>query len=190
MSLIQSALNRTQVPATPKAAPKTLVTPAPIPKNLDAIKNIQALDLEIEKKIAGRQKRPEIKEVDVKTPVSRMRVLLALLAITVLVFELQFVPFPKFSTAKTSHRAAFAPAMEVSIPVKKISDQVQALTSDTPTYVLSGIVWGGDAPYAVVNGKILLAGERVDVQTWIQGIERDRVILKTQDKVYSLLIKH
>ena len=50
---------------------------------------------------------------------------------------------------------------------------------------LSGILWDGIKPMAVINGKIVKAGDSVDNNT-VVSIKKDRVILNNGTKDYEL----
>jgi type II secretory pathway component PulC len=58
----------------------------------------------------------------------------------------------------------------------------------TTSLVLNGILWDRDNPQAVINGKIVKVGSKIDSKEVIE-IKEDRVILSDGTKIFELKLK-
>ena len=197
MSLIQDALAKTQV----KVAAKT-VTPAPRPMAQPQARPLHGLDVfdrEVEKKIQQVQVQP----VQPVQPVKKSYLpLIALLTLgVVFTAAVAWWAFHKLQT-----QAEPVPAMSVDIQKSvfvskpELVQPVLLPATATPVeepkpildhskFVLSGIILGGEQPYALINGRIARIGDQVEHKALVQRIEKEYVDLKYRDELVRLQIQ-
>lgn len=65
---------------------------------------------------------------------------------------------------------------------------VVQLKKKTPVYYLSGIIWNDEKPSAIINDSVVRVGSVIDAAT-VKSIAQDRVILNSDDKDMTLLLR-
>jgi len=97
--------------------------------------------------------------------------------------ELKPIQEEKFVYASHDNRDPFVPLVDKKgRPVEVVEGGLQFKASDL---YLEGIIWDPVKPMAIINDEVISSGDKIRGVT-IQKIEKDRVILKYQDKEFEL----
>jgi hypothetical protein len=82
-------------------------------------------------------------------------------------------------------RDIFAPATPLAGAAVQSSKKHRPSSKDVSSFKLNGIIVGGKNAIAIINGKLLRQGEKIDGYTLI-GIDEKRVFLKSGRKTVKL----
>lgn len=186
MSLIQEALAKTQKPIsapvkTAPQKPKTDYRPG-------SLESLDQFDREIEKKI------DEVQSVSPKViRKSYWPTVLGLVIGGLIVFGLiyWFSQRPAVEPAPLAvvdiQRSTFVNKPELAQAPITTEFVTLAESSDARgRFELSGIAWGGDQPYALINGQIMRVGDKVERKVFVQKIQKDYVDLDYRGELIRL----
>jgi len=186
MSLIQAALNKTQNKTTDFAEVKKGSTP-----QVGNFHDLKTFDREVEKKILEVQK-PGLARPAKTSKSWRLFVLFGLLCVTALIYwnqnrsHVEAVPPLTVSIERSTLTAKPELAQAVQ---QKVFAPVTSAPVARDLFYLTGIAWGGSQPYAVINGQILRAGDKLNQNVFIQTIEKEHVLLNSHGEPVRLAIQ-
>lgn len=190
MSLIQEALSKTQN----KVRAQTHIpqaSPAIHPKKRP-FRGLHDLDQEVEKKISEVQ----IKPVPVRKKLSFSTAVFFVLG-AVIAFSLFY-----WFALRPQNSTEFP--VVIDIPQSQLTAKPELALSEihltnasalTPAEELQsrinlgGIVWGGDRPYALLNGEILREGESIEPNVILSTIDKEHVVLDYQGQPVQIKIR-
>lgn len=192
MSLIQEALNKTQNKAVNQPLPPK-IDPRQAPRR-NSIEGLGALDHEVEKEILRFREKVQKNERAKKNNRVYLFSVLGLLFLAGTFYWAQNrtgnEPVPPAVVSIERHE--FAPSLNAGIISKaEKTPVVPRATSSVKggRFYLSGIVVGGEQPYAVINGQIFRKGEAIEKGVLVQDIQQDHVSLDFRGVDMRLALK-
>ncbi len=186
MSLIQEALAKTQKHSP--APVKTIPEQPKVGHRPSALEGLDQFDREVEKKIEEVQHSPAplVRKSYWPTVIG-----LALGGLIVFGLIYWFSQRPAVEPAPAAvvdiQRSTFVAKPELAQASVKTQFVTLAESSEARgRFELSGIAWGGDQPYALINGQIMRVGDKVERKVFVQKIEKEYVDLDYRGELVRL----
>lgn|GEM_PF-4763344 len=192
MSLIQAALDKTHHKIT--SPPEKKLDEPKLKPLAPALKGLDVLDYEVEKKISEIQQKPSVSISSQKQASQKSIVLLLLLG----VFLLAGIVYWTQNRVETEAVPPLVvdierrPATKYQSPViqNKSRNVFQSTAFDFQSrFQLTGLVWDVTNPMALINGRIVKTGDWLDKTVIVKGVGRDSATLDHSGETFVLKLK-